>query len=480
MAYKQPSSPLNNRYASPSAVTANFADSSLDIDFVTTNTNGVQSGSSEEVPTDPDALSNENKKDYPRLQNKLKNAKNVKQRQKFQGKINKKTIKHTGKAEKMDIKQNVKEAEKKNKWVDKVEAQYDKYKPEAEATTYATNPYDETTQKAEYDAFQKQARHEQVLGVLGTKESRIRELAKSPIKMKTPLNYLNPNTLEVQGDAGQSQDPAQQMPDPNRAGRPINSNVLMNDPTVYQDPSKVSAQQNQQQQMFSGLASSAGTPNPEPMIPGQDPNQSITPGQQSPFNKNGEPDKIYQAKDLPQTNSSILPELTVTPNYSSVKLDNMPTNSSVNEWGNEQKQMKMGQRMVEKKMDKRGQRMVEKKITKKPAYRLSQSINKTTGDTTSYEMIPGPKEWVNDDTFGKVQMSTLTPNPISNEEYRKRMNDPKSPLKKTGWIQEATADIKRRGTEGVCTGDKFGGPSCPPGSKRYNLAKTFKKMAKKR
>jgi len=48
------------------------------------------------------------------------------------------------------------------------------------------------------------------------------------------------------------------------------------------------------------------------------------------------------------------------------------------------------------------------------------------------------------------------------------------------WIQKATASIKRRGTEGVCTGSKFGSSSCPPGSKRYNLAKTFKKMAKAR
>ena len=46
------------------------------------------------------------------------------------------------------------------------------------------------------------------------------------------------------------------------------------------------------------------------------------------------------------------------------------------------------------------------------------------------------------------------------------------------WIQKATASIKKRGTEGVCTGSKFGGPGCPPGSKRYNLAKTFRKMAK--
>ena len=48
------------------------------------------------------------------------------------------------------------------------------------------------------------------------------------------------------------------------------------------------------------------------------------------------------------------------------------------------------------------------------------------------------------------------------------------------WIQDAEKDIERRGTEGVCTGDKFGSDSCPPGSKRYNLAKTFRKLAKKR
>lgn len=46
------------------------------------------------------------------------------------------------------------------------------------------------------------------------------------------------------------------------------------------------------------------------------------------------------------------------------------------------------------------------------------------------------------------------------------------------WMQKVSASIERRGTEGVCTGSKFGGPSCPPGSKRYNLAKTFKSIAK--
>ena len=52
--------------------------------------------------------------------------------------------------------------------------------------------------------------------------------------------------------------------------------------------------------------------------------------------------------------------------------------------------------------------------------------------------------------------------------------------KKGRWIQEATASIKLRGTKGVCTVKKFGSKTCPPGSKRYNLAKTFKKMARKR
>jgi hypothetical protein len=50
--------------------------------------------------------------------------------------------------------------------------------------------------------------------------------------------------------------------------------------------------------------------------------------------------------------------------------------------------------------------------------------------------------------------------------------------KDDNWIQGAEKDIEKRGTEGVCTGDKFGGPTCRPGTKRYNLAKTFRKMAK--
>jgi glutamate dehydrogenase/leucine dehydrogenase len=58
--------------------------------------------------------------------------------------------------------------------------------------------------------------------------------------------------------------------------------------------------------------------------------------------------------------------------------------------------------------------------------------------------------------------------------------DPMMEEKDDNWIQDAEKDIERRGTEGVCTGKNFGSEKCPPGSKRYNLAKTFRKMAKDR
>ena len=47
---------------------------------------------------------------------------------------------------------------------------------------------------------------------------------------------------------------------------------------------------------------------------------------------------------------------------------------------------------------------------------------------------------------------------------------------KGGWIQKATASIKRRGTKGKCT--PITKPGCTGRAKA--LAKTFKKMAAKR
>ena len=71
---------------------------------------------------------------------------------------------------------------------------------------------------------------------------------------------------------------------------------------------------------------------------------------------------------------------------------------------------------------------------------------------------------------------------ITKEELEKILSEEDENLeeKDEKWIQDAEEDIEKRGTEGVCTGEKFGSESCPPGSKRYNLAKTFRKMPKKR
>ena len=44
------------------------------------------------------------------------------------------------------------------------------------------------------------------------------------------------------------------------------------------------------------------------------------------------------------------------------------------------------------------------------------------------------------------------------------------------WIQKAFNKIEKKGTEGKCTGDKFGGPGCPEGSKAYNMAKNLRKI----
>jgi hypothetical protein len=45
------------------------------------------------------------------------------------------------------------------------------------------------------------------------------------------------------------------------------------------------------------------------------------------------------------------------------------------------------------------------------------------------------------------------------------------------WIQKAVKGMRK---DKPCTGSKFGGPSCPPGTKRYNLAKVFRQMAAKK
>jgi hypothetical protein len=46
------------------------------------------------------------------------------------------------------------------------------------------------------------------------------------------------------------------------------------------------------------------------------------------------------------------------------------------------------------------------------------------------------------------------------------------------FIQKVFQGAKRRGTLGDCTGKKYGSASCPVGSKKYNFAKTMRKINK--
>ena len=80
--------------------------------------------------------------------------------------------------------------------------------------------------------------------------------------------------------------------------------------------------------------------------------------------------------------------------------------------------------------------------------------------------------------------------PVKSDAYKKRVSDVADihiahggeGFKKGGkadkkWIQKATKGMVKTKP---CTGKKFGSKSCPPGSRRYNLAKTFKKMGRER
>ena len=74
----------------------------------------------------------------------------------------------------------------------------------------------------------------------------------------------------------------------------------------------------------------------------------------------------------------------------------------------------------------------------------------------------------------------LTKEDIEELQRKKDAQEGKTPARQNveeddKWIQKATKNMRK---DKPCTGDKFGSDTCPPGSKRYNLAKTFKKMAK--
>jgi len=107
-----------------------------------------------------------------------------------------------------------------------------------------------------------------------------------------------------------------------------------------------------------------------------------------------------------------------------------------------------------------------------PAYDMDQSVEEAVHNRVMefarelYELMGNPEIGVDPERY--------------HDDPRNHPEEPR-PIKEKNdkWIQGAEKDIEKRGTEGVCTGDKFGGPTCKPGTKRYNLAKTFRKMGKK-
>jgi hypothetical protein len=115
---------------------------------------------------------------------------------------------------------------------------------------------------------------------------------------------------------------------------------------------------------------------------------------------------------------------------------------------------------------------------KKMAGGYLQKIFDAIGVNPSFaRQIPGFEDkyaWKGQQTESKVKLTKSKLKQIIKEELEAVLSEDDN------WIQDAEKDIEKRGTEGVCTGDKFGSESCPPGSKRYNLAKTFRKMAKDR
>lgn len=118
------------------------------------------------------------------------------------------------------------------------------------------------------------------------------------------------------------------------------------------------------------------------------------------------------------------------------------------------------------------------KTSEKMGAATSSSINKLTKQKPISKQFLPSQDITNTITSG-LNAANLSADIKSASESMKT-NIKENKYAKGGWITDVTKSIKKRGTEGVCTGAKFGSSSCPPGSRRYNLAQTFRKMAKNR
>lgn len=125
-------------------------------------------------------------------------------------------------------------------------------------------------------------------------------------------------------------------------------------------------------------------------------------------------------------------------------------------------------------------------VLKKKIAEIDNEIKELYGkqELTAKEMGLRDKNGNPNQASQDIVPSPENPNPTGmmgkfggNFKFKNEMNYDKA--KSGGWIQKVNKSIEKRGTEGRCTGSNFGGPDCPPGSRQYNLAVTFKKMAKR-
>jgi hypothetical protein len=149
------------------------------------------------------------------------------------------------------------------------------------------------------------------------------------------------------------------------------------------------------------------------------------------------------------------------------------------DWHKAQKKHKKKYPKLVKNIEHDVKKLTDKAYEAGPRYKKprpgSGRVNKRKG------FIPGKKP--GEESFakgGKAKDSVHQPTTHSWWLLNRNKRDKKAEGGKAdkNWIQGVNKSIKKRGTKGVCTGKKFGSASCKPGSKRYNLAKTFKKMAR--
>ena len=128
------------------------------------------------------------------------------------------------------------------------------------------NPNQSTVFTTDYDESQQTP--QDIFGVqntLPTFEVVAKKPKKKGVSMKKQINnhgmgFPMVNPVQKTDEYGNPIPPKGTM---QNGGRPMNSNMLTNDPNNPLDPSKVSAQQENKAQEFAAMASSAGTPTPQ-------------------------------------------------------------------------------------------------------------------------------------------------------------------------------------------------------------------------